>query len=406
MCDIKLGICSIVKDTPDYMMKEWIDHHFNIGVSKICIYVDFGSKEIYQDERVEYVYLTKDLRNKLCEYGRKYSAESVGTDVQLGVYNIFLDENKDKLDWIAFIDDDEFLELDIDELKNYDSETCVMLPWKMMFTKDVSCTNTLDNYIEFPPFEEYVNSIENKKPIVNTKHLWKVRNIHSADFCGVFMGDFDDINQDYRYDKMCSSKPINAINLFMNAKNYIRHYKVRTFEEWVESIVDRKYLIYNTYKNLSWDRTIYSYFYLNPFYNGKLFSDSKFVNHMLDLIHRQDVKESPYNIFSDIKSYDEIEGEYQIIYNMNNNKIISEQEYEKLFENAEDKKFIIVDYVDAFSNFDFSNKKVVLLDKNTVLLNMRKVNKLGQENIEEKECFKKTIELMFNKITGNITFYE
>ena len=39
-------IISVMKDMPDYVLKPWIEHHFNIGVNDIYILVDVGSKTI------------------------------------------------------------------------------------------------------------------------------------------------------------------------------------------------------------------------------------------------------------------------------------------------------------------------------------------------------------------------
>lgn len=89
-------ICAVCKEEGTYL-KEWLDHHLNIGVDKIYLYEE-GS---YSHE-----YITKDydkvVLNKMPENKSHFLLQKI-------VYNNFIKEIMKLGDWCAFIDIDEFI---------------------------------------------------------------------------------------------------------------------------------------------------------------------------------------------------------------------------------------------------------------------------------------------------------
>ena len=403
--DIKVGICAVVKDTPDYLMKEWINHHFNIGISKIIIYIDCCSKNIYYDDRVEYIQITPELKTELVKEGNKYCFEpDCGSSFQVGIYNTVLEQQRGKLDWLACIDDDEFLVLNFDDLKKYNKYTCVLLPWKMMFTPSIKCEKNLNNFYEFPAYYQHVYSNRYTKALLNVKTCWKDRDLHHGDYSGVII-DLDYTKHDYWKNSLCITEYDYIYSTFMNCKNYIRHYKTRSFEEWVESIVDRKYNVYDIwdYSKRTWNREIRHFFSSNPFFisiNTKY--DKSFLDKWLNEIDRLDIKQTPYYDFASIPENKTLNGNWEIIYNCSGNGMLQEKVIKKNLNKKTN--YIIVDYTNDHKHElilkNCKYKKCIILDKNEFILWMRLYVK--QENIksiEENKCLKHLILKMFPNIT-------
>ena len=392
---IKLGICAIVKNTPDYIFKEWVNHHFNIGVSKIIVIVDIDSTKIFYDNRVEYIYLNKTTRKEYIDIGNKYSPlDNRGVSLQIGVYNVILEKYRNELDWIACIDDDEFLILNINDLEHYSNDTCVILPWKMMFTNDIKCQYNLNNYKEFPPYEKYnIGSGSYVKAIVNTKKIWKIRSVHYGDYCCVVMG-FPEITNQYYEGGLINNVFHNKntqLTLFNKSKNYIKHYKFRSFEEWVERVVDRSYLIYDNFHGESWNQSLSLYFKANPYYAKK--QNINNIDKLLDEINRNDIKNTPYYdnaVFPvyNIKNAD-------IIYNHNTCNILN---LDKIIDKKHN--YIIIDYV---KTFDDTYKNCLFINKNIFLEWLRFYNRKNKTKLNEFETIEKVIKIMFPLLNLSIT---
>ena len=358
MKEIKLGICAIIKDTPDYLMKEWIEYHFNNGVNLIHVFIDCDSKPIYQDERVIYTQLTPKSKEKFIDDGVKYCIhKDLGSNIQVGIYNYALELYRDKIDWLALIDDDEFLVLDKNHLTYYNDKTCVLLPWKMMFTNDIKCQNSLKNYIEYPADEMNIGSPKNFKAIINLHKIWKVRAIHDGDYCGVMM-DFPQYDTEYLNDRAVFAKMGPVFDIFNNAKNYIRHYKFRSFEEWISSVVDRGYLLYETYEGLTWNITISQFFGANPYYYpylkkryiNKSEIDENLYTYFLELAGREDVMGTFEYEYSKFPSVSIRADNVVIVYNTKTNSPI-DKDVIKQYTSA-NTKYVFVDYIISVEDSD------------------------------------------------------
>ena len=389
----KVAICSLVKNTPDYLMKEWINHHFNLGVSNIFVYIDKNSYPIYKDDRVTYIQINDNDISILEEEGKKYilKVEDFAITKQLGLYNIFLENNRNNFDWIAFIDDDEFLEIDLSILNNHTEETCIVLPWKMMFSNRIKCDFTLNDYEEYPPILKYAGSSKFVKSIVNTKKIWKIRCIHYGDFTNEILGTENIVTKlDYTTEDQ-------ILDIFKNSKYYVKHYKIRSLDEWIESIINRGYFINRRFPNNRWDRTIKNYFLQNPLFDHLGDDDSNdFIKTVLIESGYEYILETPYFPEAKIPEYPEITGSFKIIYNYGLSQLQSEV-INKLVKKEED--YIIIDYFISNSilyKIDNLSDSSIILNKNTIMLLMiNEYERKSSENIDEIETLTIVLQQMF-----------
>lgn len=125
----EIAICSMIKDEQEYL-KEWIEHHLHIGITSIYLYEDdTNNSTSHKDICDEYtnVHLAKftdmvkphkRMHNKQCE-----------------LFNTFLNTYRDKVDYVAFIDIDEFVTFKdgysmADLIDECNSRGAILLPWK------------------------------------------------------------------------------------------------------------------------------------------------------------------------------------------------------------------------------------------------------------------------------------
>lgn len=99
-----IGICSVIKNEHRYL-KEWLDYHFSIGIEHIWLFEDYGSQS-HSD-------IIKEYSDKVTLFPFSITGAIEGdTSRQCVVYEWFCREYKDKMDWCAFIDIDEFIVLE------------------------------------------------------------------------------------------------------------------------------------------------------------------------------------------------------------------------------------------------------------------------------------------------------
>lgn len=118
---VGLAVCAIAKNEGDYF-GEWIDWHLKMGVEKFFIY-DNGS--------------TDDTYNILKPYIEKGIVDYIyfpGYRMQLAAYDDCLSRHRFDVEWIAFIDIDEFIvpvrDLSIPQfLSSFDEAAAVEINW-------------------------------------------------------------------------------------------------------------------------------------------------------------------------------------------------------------------------------------------------------------------------------------
>lgn len=91
---MKCALVCIAKNEDRYI-KEWVDYHLLLGFDQIFIFCDHWKYPLSYQKNVRSLKLTFDA----------------GVPPQLPTYNFALDYCRDKYDWVAFFDCDEFLVL-------------------------------------------------------------------------------------------------------------------------------------------------------------------------------------------------------------------------------------------------------------------------------------------------------
>lgn len=258
-----ISIFCLLKDTPNYLVKSWIEHHFNLGINDIYICIDYNSNDIYKDERVEYIIIDKDLKDILDD----------GKNFKSNTYNYFLNklDLNEKYDWIAFIDDDEFLQFDTSVLTNYTDCSYISLPWNLRGTMSLKIETDLSKYFDITKKKYlYLDKCGFYKRIFNTNFLRE----NSLD---INEPEYIFITQNNEIETYSDEKSI--LPVINEAKKYmhIDHYMVRSFEEWVSKLFNRGNIIkeYN----------------VEEYYNGQRFVNYFDIYDLIDKYNTQDVYE-------------------------------------------------------------------------------------------------------------------
>ena len=118
-----LGLCAIAKDEDDYL-REWIFHHYMIGVERFIIYDNESRRPIAET-------LADLAAAKLVEV-----REIEGKSMQLPAYADCLRRDRDNFYWLGFLDLDEFIILKKHRdlrllLAEYQEESGLALHWRV-----------------------------------------------------------------------------------------------------------------------------------------------------------------------------------------------------------------------------------------------------------------------------------
>lgn len=142
---MKVGVCAIIKDCPSHYLKEWVEWHTLIGVDYFFIYDN--------DSEIP-------ISNVLKKYEHVDVRTISGKPQQLNAYNnCILRHNKGeipKCDWIAFIDDDEFIVIEHtgrlkDFLKPIEASG-IMLNWCLFGAEEQNKSKSqIDRYTKCTP---------------------------------------------------------------------------------------------------------------------------------------------------------------------------------------------------------------------------------------------------------------
>ena len=276
------AIIAIMKDTPDYLLEAWINHHFKIGVDDIYILIDVGSKPLHQDERVHYIQITDDIKSTFDSDG-----------YQKGAYKWMLKQIYTKYNWIACIDDDEFLQLNISVLEKYKNVEVLLLPWHFKGCDSIFPVTDLSKYfdVQNKKYYKFLNDDSFVKPMLNAS-LLTIKMIDG----------FNSVHQAFKHKSLflhaMEHKPLfSPFGKIVRTKQsemledeYIEHYMIRSFKEWVEQCFDRGDVIEGTLElsNFYCGRRFYDYF---DYYNITDKFNPRDVYEMLKSIGRLDIYE-------------------------------------------------------------------------------------------------------------------
>lgn len=244
------AVCAIIYNEHENL-KEWVDYHLNIGFDYIYLFEDYGSdshRNIVQDNDRVILSNLKDF----C------IANTNSSKKQRMLYTKFLTVHKKlaDIDWIAFIDIDEFIVFDegynlsklLDEFKMYPS---IILCWKNYnasghLKKKPADVSTMDYY-----------TAEANIWVLHDEIIWMVKSIHNVQRSGgvwtVHMGT------DGVYTDLCTEKNRKTA---CYKKAWINHYFYKSWEDWCYRMIGRG----NMHNNF---RTFDTWFAGNPEFADK-----------------------------------------------------------------------------------------------------------------------------------------
>lgn len=287
---MNVAICAVVKDTPDYLMKAWIDHHLKI-TKNILIIVDVNSKPIYYDDHITYIYLNENSRREIINtYNYNLPQENINR------YMVEYVRNNFKSDWVTIIDDDEILNINIDSLESYEQANTILAPWVIRGCNSITPVTDLNMYYDIHLQNIHTTFIEPHsfmKPIINLKkYNDSYISIHRGieDGVSVFIYEDQPVMLEYSQTDFDSHKIPESIS--HNPRNcgiYIEHYMIRSFQEWIESYFDRgdfEAAYIDVYNNEYWGRRFTDYF---EYYNIVEKCNPQYVYNMLKEIGRLDI---------------------------------------------------------------------------------------------------------------------
>ena len=162
MKEYKIAICVPIKDETEYL-KEWLDWHFDLGITDIYLYEDDNSVS-HLDIINQYnnAHFDKISRVFFEEYPSDFQFTKRGAWKQSYLYHYFYNKYRDKYDWIMFIDIDEFLILKkpLQEILNeFKNNPAIKFKWRIMTANGhikKPAGNVMDNYTEISYIQRYI----------------------------------------------------------------------------------------------------------------------------------------------------------------------------------------------------------------------------------------------------------
>lgn len=234
---MKISVCSIARMENRYI-REWVEYYRDLGVDTIFIYDNnFDGEERFEDVIGDYIdsgfVVLIDYRNHIY--------------CQLDAYQSCYDVNKDKYDWMMFIDVDEFLTFTNKEMKIGD-----YLSQPKFNDYDIIHINLLnygDNdlvyYEDKPLVERFKIPV---MPLDSTVNYPFPENNHVSSIvrCGIELSWCETPHTPISYSRCCNSvgELCDGNSPFCNfifSEAYFRHYKTKTIEEFLFIKVRRGY---------------------------------------------------------------------------------------------------------------------------------------------------------------------
>lgn len=212
---MKKVICAIIKNEHKFF-KEWVEWHLNLGFDEIYIFEDFNSdshKGIVEDERIHISNVSDYEIPVLCGFR------------QHNLYAWFLNNYKDRADWCAFIDADEFMMLEdaytLDKLcAEFSSYSGIYLYWKTMGA---------NGHVKSPG-TPLVTTYTRQNTTFQAKYGWDYKsfvNMRKATGWVNIHKICEGVNTKFgQVDRMVGSVPVYE-------KAWINHYQTKSWEDWV-----------------------------------------------------------------------------------------------------------------------------------------------------------------------------
>lgn len=228
MVDKKIAICTVIKDEHQYL-QEWIEYHKNLGIEYFYIYEDEGSSS----------------HSDICNKFNNVQLSKVTDFVELNgrgskqkqLFNKFIETYQSILDYVFFIDVDEFVTFS----SSYDMESLidicdkygsVLLAWKMYGA---------DGHIDNP-----------NTPVVETfTRPIPIRDFNPRFHCKSFVklgGGNAFYNVMKTHHCHISAVPVFSGKNDMYTKCWLNHYITKSWEEWCNRLFRRGLIVPNLRK--------------------------------------------------------------------------------------------------------------------------------------------------------------
>lgn len=221
----KIELMLITKHHRENDLKEWVDYYLAIGFDKITIY-DNESKFSITDLFVNYSNVV------VIETSENHGASAYGIPNRLNLYNSFCNEKRGKTEWVAILEDDEYLYLkdnkNINEILNVDFLSLCFY-WKFISLPEViedrsgTLIDTFNYSTTLTPFSNHshIKSIVNLNKCENL--IWK------SPHCPTINNSTISYNLDGV--AIGSEHGLLPPNFFDNEKAWIYHYYHQSYED-------------------------------------------------------------------------------------------------------------------------------------------------------------------------------
>lgn len=233
-------ICQMIKDEHQYI-EEWIEYHHNLGVNRFYLIEDYCSSshnEILKKYNYVELYKLTDIMNndeQILFNDKSYYRQKI-------VYNIFERLWKNKNDWCAFIDVDEYIFCDKQILLNTLNDNQYKIPYISIIWLYMKCDghiyhpNKGKKYSLIDTYKTYLCKNDFRKQIINCNE--KFNDLTSIQQFTGFPHRFKEI---YNFD---------------NIK--LKHFLHKSFEEWIYRLQYKGEII-----TANWNRKIDDWFIVN-----------------------------------------------------------------------------------------------------------------------------------------------
>lgn len=218
MNETVVAVCSMIKDEQNYL-KEWIEYHLNIGISCIYLYEDdINNSSSHANICKEYqnVYLDK-FTNMVVLNGRKVNK-------QCELWNAFISKYRNDIDYVAFIDIDEFIAFGNgyslnDLIEDCDKRGATILPWKCYGA------NGLEDNLDYRVVETFTKEAADFFDPNAYKSFAKLKGSQ---------------NKEYMLNHHLHSSLVGLENSKTNlGKYYLKHYITKSFKEYYDKLTIR-----------------------------------------------------------------------------------------------------------------------------------------------------------------------
>ena len=214
--------CTIIKDETQYL-EEWIQHNIKIGFDEIWLYEDYGScshKEITDKYPQVTLKSIKEVEDEVGEFKVWFK--------QHQTWEYFSEKYKDKFDYVAFIDIDEFIMFDEDYSLQQLLHDCYGYAGIYLFWKMYNANGIIDN-----PRASVVETFTQEAKYVRTDYKWEIKSIANLKYHDLYWNTNHEIKDGVTVEKKMSYK----YPCYKQA--WINHYFTRSWEEWCDRFIKR-----------------------------------------------------------------------------------------------------------------------------------------------------------------------